>query len=81
MTEKMQAYARQSAQIQVDDEHVKMLILDKQDNKMVWEKTTDKTEDFDIELKNVVANTEYFFIIEVEQIKYALDYNFASKTC
>lgn len=58
-----------------------MLILDKQDNKMVLEKTTDKTEDFDIELKNVVANTEYFFIIEVEQIKYALDYNFASKTC
>ena len=59
-----------NAKIEVEEGLVKMQILDKQDNKVVWEKTTDKTEDFDIELKNVVANTEYFFQVEVEQIQY-----------
>lgn len=59
-----------NTKIEVEEGLVKMQILDKQDNKVVWEKATDKTEDFDIELKNVVANTEYFFRVEAEQIKY-----------
>ena len=59
-----------NAKIEVEEGLVKMQILDKQNNKVVWEKTSDKTEDFDIELKNVVADSEYFFQVEVEQIKY-----------
>lgn len=59
-----------NAKIDIEDGLAKMQILDKEENKVVWEKTTDKTEDFDIELKNVVANTEYYFQIEVKQTKY-----------
>ncbi|MDE6411418.1 MAG: hypothetical protein K2L02_02650 [Clostridia bacterium] len=59
-----------NAKIEVEDGLAKMQILDKQEDKVVWEKTADKTEDFDIELKNVVANTEYYFHLEVEHAKY-----------
>lgn len=59
-----------NAKIEVEDGLAKMQILDKEKNKVIWEETTDKTGDFDIELKDVVADTEYYFHIEVEQTEY-----------
>lgn len=59
-----------NVKFEIEDGFAKMQILDKQDNEIVWEKTADKTEDFSIELKNIVANTEYYFYIEVEQTTY-----------
>ena len=59
-----------SADFEIQDATATMQILDKQNNQVVWEKTTSNTEKFDIELKNIDANTEYFFCIEVGQTKY-----------
>lgn len=59
-----------NAKIEIENGLAKMQIIDKQENQVIWEKTSDKTDNFDIELKNIVANTEYFFHIEVEQTKY-----------
>ena len=59
-----------TADFEIQEATATMQILDKQSNQVVWEKTTDNTEKFDIELKNIVANTEYFFRIEVRQTKY-----------
>ena len=59
-----------AADFEIQEATATMKILDKQNNQVVWEKTTSNTEKFDIELKNIDANTEYFFYIEVEQTKY-----------
>lgn len=59
-----------NANIEIDEGTVVMQIIDKQNNRTVWEKTTDTGEAFDIELSNVVAESEYVFSIESEQIKY-----------
>ena len=59
-----------TADFEIQEATATMQILDKQNNQVVWEKTTSNTEKFDIELKDIVSNTEYFFRIEVEQTKY-----------
>ena len=59
-----------TADFEIQDATATMQILDKQNNQVVWEKTTSKTEKFNIELKDIVSNTEYFFHIEVEETKY-----------
>lgn len=59
-----------NAKIEIEDGIAEIQIRDKQNNNVVWEKTADKTENFDIELKNIVANTECVFSIEIEQTKY-----------
>ena len=59
-----------TADFEIQETTATMQILDKQNNQVVWEKTTSNTEKFDIELKNIEANTEYVFRIEVGQTKY-----------
>lgn len=59
-----------TADFEIQDATATMQILDKQNNHIVWEKSTNNTEKFNIELKDIVANTEYFFHIEVEETKY-----------
>lgn len=59
-----------NANIEIDEGTVFMQIIDKQSNQTIWEKTTDSSETFDIELSNVVAESEYVFNIMSEQIKY-----------
>ena len=58
------------ADFEIQEATATMQILDKQNNQVVWEKTTSNTEKFDIELKDIDANSEYFFRIEVGQTKH-----------
>ena len=59
-----------TADFEIQDATATMQIRDKQNNHIIWEKSTNNTEKFNIELKDIVANTEYFFHIEVEETKY-----------
>lgn len=59
-----------NAKLEINDGIVKMQIFDKQSNQVVWEKVASNSEKFNIELKNVSANTEYLFRIETEDTKY-----------
>lgn len=59
-----------NAKFEIDDGIAKMQVLDKQSNQVVWEKVASNSEKFNIELKNVAANTEYLFRIEIEDTKY-----------
>ena len=59
-----------NAKIEVENGIANMQIMDKQNNVAIWEKSTDKAEEFVIELSNIKANTEYIFSIEIKQTKY-----------
>ena len=59
-----------NAKFEIKDGTAKMQIFDEQNNQVVWKKTSDKTENFDIELKDVNANTEYVFRLETDQSEY-----------
>lgn len=59
-----------TADFEIRDGIAEMRIIDIQNKKIIWEKVASTTEKFNIELKNVVANTEYLFQIEVNKPKY-----------
>lgn len=58
-----------SASFEIEEGVAELRILDKQSGAVVWEKTADKKEDFEIELKSVTADTEYVFKIECKETK------------
>ncbi|MDE5547914.1 MAG: DUF4624 family lipoprotein [Clostridia bacterium] len=59
-----------SASFEIEEGVAELRILDKQSNEVVWEKTADKKEDFEIELKSVTADSEYIFKIESKETKH-----------
>ncbi len=59
-----------SASFEIEEGVAELRILDKHSNEVVWERTADKKEDFEIELKSVTANSEYLFQIESKETKH-----------
>ncbi len=53
-----------NAKIELEDGNVKIIIRNDKTEQIVWEKTADKTEEFETMLTNVKKGTRYIFIIE-----------------
>ncbi|MDE7296168.1 MAG: hypothetical protein K2N84_02765 [Clostridia bacterium] len=59
-----------NASFEIEEGVAELRILDKQSGAVVWEKTADKKEDFEIELKSITADSEYIFKIESKETKH-----------